>query len=136
MSIEPKILILLIPIILIVLYFLLKYPEISFAFFISAYVLKGGINIRYFNLTAILLIITALGFILPLVIGKKISFTFQKADIWLLLFVIVLFTGCFISTNSQEGFIKAIRFTLIVFFPYIFILARVFLELISKFSFL
>jgi O-antigen ligase len=123
MSIEPKILILLIPIILIVLYFLLKYPEISFAFFISAYVLKGGINFRYFNLTAILLIITALGFILPLVIGKKISFTFQRADIWLLLFVIVLFTGCFISTNPQEGFIKAIRFTLIVFFSYI--LARV-----------
>jgi len=59
MSIE-SILILLIPIILIVLYYLLKYPEISFALFISAYVLKGGINFGYFNLTAILLIIIVL----------------------------------------------------------------------------
>jgi len=126
MSLEPKTLILLVPIIIIALYFLLKYPEVSFALFISAYVLKGGINIGYFNLTAILLIITALGFILPLAIGKKIYFTFRKADIWLLLFVIVLFTGCFFSTNPQEGFIKAIRFILIVFFPYI--IARVFLK--------
>jgi len=118
--------IILIPIGLLATYYLLKYPEVSFALFISAYVLKGGINIGYFNLTAILLIITALGFILPLAIGKKIYFTFRKADIWLLLFVIVLFTGCFFSTNSQEGFIKAIRFILIVFFPYI--IARVFLK--------
>ena len=105
MSFEPKILILLIPIIIIALYFLLKYPEVSFALFISAYIFKGGINIGYFNLTAILLVVTALGFILPLVIGKKINFTFRKADIWLLLFVIVLFMGCFFSTNSQEGFV-------------------------------
>jgi len=126
MSFEPKILILLIPIIIIALYFLLKYPEVSFALFISAYVLKGGISIGYFNSTAILLIITVLGFFLPLSIRKNINFKIQKADIWLLLFVIVLFMGCFFSTNSQEGFVKAIRFTLIVFFPYI--IARVFFK--------
>lgn len=126
MSLEPKILILLVPIIIIALYFLLKYPEVSFALFISAYVLKGGNNFGYFNLTAILLIITTLGFILPLAIGNKINFTFQKADIWLLLFVIVLLIGCFFSPDSQEGFIKVIRFTLIVFFPYV--IARVFFK--------
>jgi len=126
MSFEPKILILLIPIIVIALYFLLKYPEVSFALFISAYILKGGINIGYFNLTAILLVVTALGFILPLAIGKKINFTFRKADMWLLLFVIVLLVGCFFSPDSQEGFVKTIRFILIVFFPYM--IARVFFK--------
>ena len=82
MSIEPKILILLIPIILIVLYFLLKYPEISFAFFISAHVLKGGINFRYFNLTAMFLIITVLGFFLPILKGKKIEYHIKEPDLW------------------------------------------------------
>ena len=47
--------IILISIGLLVTYYLLKYPEISLALFINAYVIKGGINIGYFNLTAILL---------------------------------------------------------------------------------
>ncbi len=34
---------------LIAIYYLLKYPEISLALFINAYVIKGGINIGYFN---------------------------------------------------------------------------------------
>ena len=55
--------IILIPVSIIALYFLLKYPEISLALFINVYVIKGGINIGYFNLTAILLIITVIGFI-------------------------------------------------------------------------
>ena len=73
--------IILIPIGLLVIYYLLKYPEVSFALFISAYVLKGGMNFGYFNITTILLIITVLGFILPFVIGGKVIFTFQKANI-------------------------------------------------------
>ena len=111
---------------LIAVYFLLKYPEVSFALFIAAYVIKGGINVGYSNLTAILLIITASGFILPLAIGKKIKFRFQSSDIWLWVFVITLVGGCFFSSNSQEGFIKAIRFILIVWFPYM--VARIFLK--------
>jgi len=55
MNIDSKILILLIPLIIIFLYFLLKYPEVSFALFISAYVIKGGINIGYFNLIVVFL---------------------------------------------------------------------------------
>jgi len=111
---------------LIAMYFLLKYPEVSFALFITAYVLKGGVNIGYFNLTAILLIITVLGFILPLATGKKIKFKVQLADIWLWAFIIVLVGGCFFSSNSQEGFTKAIRFILIVWLPYM--VARIFLK--------
>jgi len=126
MSFEPKILILLIPIIIIALYFLLKYPEVSFALFISAYVLKGGINIGYFNLTAILLIITVLGFFLPLSIRKNIIFKIQKADIWLLIFIIILLIGCFVSPNPQDGLIKIFRFIIMVSLSYV--LARIFLK--------
>lgn len=123
---NPISLILLTPVIIVSLYFLLKYPEISFALFINAYVLKGGINIGYFNLTAILLIITVLGFFLPLSMGKKYNFKIQKADIWLLIFVIVLLITCFISPNIQDGLIKIVRFIVIVLLPYI--LARIFLK--------
>jgi len=49
MSLEPKTLILLAPIAIVALYFLIKYPEVSFALFINAYVIKKGINFGYFN---------------------------------------------------------------------------------------
>ena len=122
--------IILIPSSLLVLFFLLKYPEISFALFISAYVLKGGINIGYFNLTAILLIVTVVGFILKQSIKKdkntiNFNFKLEPSDKFILLFVAVLVIGCIYSLNRNWGIIKALRFIVIVFVPYL--LARMFL---------
>ena len=125
MSIE-SIFILLIPIILIVLYFLLKYPEVSLALFINAYVIKGGVNIGYFNLTAILLIITVTGFIFKKFSKKEgINFKLQPPDKYLIFFVAVLAIGCIYSINRNEGIIKTLRFIVIVFVPYL--LARIFI---------
>ena len=59
MSFEPKILILLAPIIIIALYFLFKYLEITFGLFLIAGIYKGyirSINIfpKFFDLTVFL----------------------------------------------------------------------------------
>jgi len=120
----------LIPVVLLLLYFLLKYPEISLALFINAYVIKGGINIGYFNLTAILLIITVAGFILKQLFNKdkntiNLNFKLESSDKYLLFFVAVLAIGCIYSLNRNEGIIKTLRFIVIVFIPYL--LARIFI---------
>ncbi|MBA7523744.1 hypothetical protein ES705_15878 [subsurface metagenome] len=118
--------IILIPIGLLVTYYLLKYPEISLAIFINAYVIKGGINIGYFNLTAILLIITVTGFIFKKFSKKEgINFKLQLSDKYLIFFVAVLAIGCIYSLNRNEGIIKTLRFIVIVFIPYL--LARIFI---------
>ena len=130
MSLEPKILILLIPIILIVLYFLLKYPEVSFALFISAHVLKGGINFDYFNLTAILLIITILGFLLPVLQGKKFEYYIKSPDMWFFLFMIILIAGIFWSPDYMIGIKKTWRVFVLTFTSYF--IARLFLNQIMQ----
>ena len=122
--------IILIPVSIIALYFLIKYPEVSFALFINAYVVKGGINFGYFNLTAILLIITVVGFILKQSIKKdkntiNLNFKLELSDKFILLFIVVLVIGCIYSLNRNGGIVKALRFIVIVFIPYL--LARMFL---------
>ncbi len=111
---------------LIALIFLLRYPEISFALFIAAYVIKGGINIGYFNLTAILLLITLLGFFLPAIKGKPIRFSLKSADLWLFIFLIVLFGGTYLVPNPAGGVTKAVLFTGAVVLSYL--IARIFFK--------
>ena len=120
----------LIPVGIFILYYLLKYPEVSFALFINAYVIKGGINFRYFNLTAILLIVAVVGFILKQLIKKdknaiNLNFKLESPDKFILLFIAVLVIGCIYSLNRNGGIIKALRFIILVFVPYL--LARIFL---------
>lgn len=130
MSLEPKTLILLVPIIIIALYFLLKYPEVSFALFISAYVLKGGINIGYFNLTTILLIITILGFLFPVFKGKKFKYHIKAPDLWFFLFMIILIAGILWSPDYIIGIKKTWRVFVLTFTSYF--IARLFLTQIMQ----
>jgi O-antigen ligase len=120
----------LIPVGIFILYFLLKYPEVSFALFINAYVVKGGINFGYFNLTAILLVVTVVGFILKQLIKRdekmiNLNFKLESSDKFILLFMAVLVIGCIYSLNRNGGIIKTLRFIVLVFIPYL--LARIFL---------
>ena len=120
----------LIPVSIIALYFLIKYPEVSFALFINAYVIKGGINFGYFNLTAILLVVTVAGFVLKQLIKRdknvdNLNFKFELSDKFIVLFVAVLLIGCIYSLNRNWGIIKTFRFIILVFVPYL--LARIFL---------
>ncbi len=111
---------------LVALIFLLCHPEISFAFFIAAYVIKGGINIGYFNLTAIFLLVTLLGFFLPAIKGKPIRFSLKSADFWLFIFLIVLFGGTYLVPNPAGGVTKASLFAVAVVLPYL--IARIFFK--------
>lgn len=122
--------IILIPIGLLVTYYLLKYPEVSFALFISAYVLKGGINIGYFNLTAILLIITILGFLFPVLKGKKFEYHIKTPDLWFFLFMIILIAGILWSPDYIIGIKKAWRVFVLTFTSYF--IARLFLNQIMQ----
>ena len=120
----------LIPVSIIALYFLIKYPEVSFALFINAYVIKGGINFGYFNLTAILLVVTVAGFVLKQLIKRdkgaiNINFKLELSDKFIILFVAILMIGCIYSLDRNWGIIKALRFIILVFVPYL--LARLFL---------
>jgi len=115
---------------LIAVYFLLKYPEVSFALFIAAYVIKGGINVGYFNLTAILLVISIIGFSLPILIGRKFEFRIKTADIWLCLFMGILIGGILWTPDSSIGIKKAWRVFVLTFIPYF--LARIFLKQTSQ----
>ena len=122
--------IILIPIGLLVIYYLLKYPEVSFALFISAYVLKGGINIGYFNLTAILLIITILGFLFPVLKGKKFEYHIKAPDLWFFLFMIILIAGILWSPDYIIGIKKSWRVFVLTFTSYF--IARMFLNQITQ----
>ena len=101
------------------LVFLLRRPEIAFALFIAAYVIKGGINIGYFNLTAIFLLIALLGFFLPAIKGKPIRFSLKLADLWLFIFLIMLFGGTYLVPNPVGGVTKASLFAVAVVLPYL-----------------
>ena len=111
---------------LIALRLLLRYPESALALFVAAYVLKGGINIGYFNLTAILLFISLVGFFMPAIKGRAIRFSVKATDLWLFVFLIVLFGGTYLAPNPQGGVIKAALFTGAVVLPYL--IARLFFK--------
>ena len=109
----------------IALVYLLRYPEIALGIFLFSYVIEGGMSLPWFlNLTLVMFVIAVLGFIAQLTIGKKNNFRLQSVDFWLLGFIIILFAGSYLVPNPEAGFIKALRFATIVFFPYL--LARVF----------
>jgi len=111
---------------LIALRFLLRYPEIALALFVAVYVLKGGINVGPLNLTAMMLIISILGFVLPVIAGKtRVQFQITWADIWLWLFMIVWIGGLLYSPRSAFGIGRTFRIFAITITPYF--LARVFL---------
>ncbi len=118
------------------LVYLFRYPEVAFAIFLFSYVIKAGAILAWFlNLTLIMLAIAVLGFTVQLATRKKNNFKLQLVDLWLLGFIIILFTGIYLVPNPEAGFIKAIRFATIVFFPYL--LARIFFnELIQIYRFL
>lgn len=111
---------------LLIFYLLLRYPEVTFALFIAGYVLKGGTNIGYLNLTGIFLALTIIGFFLRALKGRSIRFSLKAADFWLCMFLIVLFGGVCLVPNPQSGVVKAILFTGMVFLPYL--IARVFFK--------
>lgn len=111
---------------LVALIFLFRRPEIAFALFIAAYVLKGGINVGLLNLTAILLLISVVGFFLPTIRGKSIRFSLKSADFWLFVFLIVLFGGTYLAPNPEGGVIKATLFAVVVVLPYL--IARFFFK--------
>lgn len=109
-----------------ILYFLLRRPEVSFALFTFAYVLKGGDLIQGpLNPTAILLVIATLGFFIPVFMRKRTHFKLATSDFWLWGFVSLLLAGCYVSPTLQGGFVKVGRFIAIVFLPYM--LVRIFL---------
>jgi len=111
---------------LVALIFLLRRPEIAFALFIAAYVLKGGINVGPLNLTAMMLIISILGFVLPVLAGKtRVQFQITWADIWLWLFMIVWIGGLLYSPRPAFGIERTFRIFAITITPYF--LTRVFL---------
>jgi len=111
---------------LIALRFLLRYPEVALALFVAAYVLKGGINVGPFNLTVIMLIISILGFVLPVLVGKKrVEFRITRADVWLWLFIIIWIGGILYSPRPAFGIERTFRIFAITLTPYF--LARIFL---------
>ena len=111
---------------LIALRFLLRYPEIALALFIAAYVLKGGINVGLLNLTVVMLIISILGFVLPVLRGKKkVQFRITRADVWLWLFMIIWIGGILYSPRPAVGIERTFRILAITIAPYF--LTRIFL---------
>lgn len=111
---------------LIALRFLLRYPEIALALFVAAYVLKGGINLGPLNLTVLMLIISILGFFLPVLTGKeKIQFQIHAADVWLWLFMIIWVGGILYSPRPTVGIATTFRILAITLTPYF--LTRIFL---------
>jgi len=111
---------------LIALRFLLRYPEIALALFVAAYVLKGGINVGPLNFTVMMLIISILGFVLPVLTSQeKIQFQIHAADVWLWLFMIIWIAGILYSPRPTVGIATTFRILAITLTPYF--LTRIFL---------
>jgi O-antigen ligase len=119
-------LILLLPVEIVIFLCLFCYPEITFAVFIFSYVVEGGQRLLYVPLSAIMLVITAAGFLLPITLGRKTYFKLNASDLSLWLFVMILFIGSYLAPDPQYGFMKAGRFFMAVFVPYV--LTRVFMK--------
>ncbi len=102
-----------------ILRFLFHRPEITFALFLFSYVIEGGDMIPGpIDLTPILLLISLAGFFLPAIKRNSIQYFSKPSDIWLLIFLIVLVGGSFLSPDSQSGVKKAILFAIAVVLPY------------------
>lgn len=132
MALELIFLVLLIPFGTIAAIFLFRNPEVAFGLFAYAYVIKGGELLPDpFNLTAILLIIAATGFLLPVLVAeRKIRFKPESSDFWLWIFVIIVIAGSYLVPSPEGGFVKSLRFIAIVVVPYF--LARMFLTDFAK----
>jgi len=110
-----------------ILRFLFQRPEIAFALFLFSYVIEGGDMIPGpIDLTPILLFISFTGFFLPAVIKNSIQYSPKSSDIWLMIFLIVLVGGSYLSPDSQSGVEKAILFVMAVILPYM--IARIFFK--------
>ena len=110
-----------------ILRFLFHHPEITFALFLFSYVIEGGDMIPGpIDLTPILLFISFAGFFLPAVTRNSIQYSSKSSDIWLLIFLIVLVGGSYLSPDSHSGVEKAILFALAVVLPYMMV--RVFFK--------
>ena len=110
---------------LFILRFLFHRPEITFALFLFSYVIEGGDMIPGpIDLTPILLFISFVGFFLPAVMRNTIQYSSKPSDIWLLIFLIVLVGGSYLTPDPQHGVKKAILFALAVVLSYM--MARVF----------
>jgi len=110
-----------------ILYLLFRRPEIAFALFLFSYVIEGGQLIPGpLDLTAIFLLISLAGFLLPAVKGKPIRFSLKPSDLWLFMFLMVLFGGSYLVPHPQGGVTKAALFTVAVFLPYV--MARLFFK--------
>jgi len=91
--------------------FLFHRPEITFALFLFSYVIEGGDLIPGpIDLTPILLFISFAGFFLPAIMRNSIQYSSKISDIWLMIFLIVLVGGSYLSPDSQSGVEKAILF--------------------------
>lgn len=110
-----------------ILRFLFHHPEITFALFLFSYVIEGGDMIPGpIDLTPILLFISFAGFFLPAVTRNSIQYSSKSSDIWLLILLIVLVGGSYLSPDSRSGVEKAILFALAVVLPYMMV--RVFFK--------
>jgi len=105
-----------------ILYFLFRKPEITFALFLFSYVIEGGDLIPGpIDLTPILLFISFAGFFLPAIMRKTIQYSSKRSDIWLLIFLFVLFGGSYFAPDLQSGIKKAILFAVAVVLPYMIV---------------
>lgn len=112
---------------LFILRFLFHRPEITFALFLFSYVIEGGDMIPGpIDLTPILLFISFAGFFLPALMRNSIQYSSKPSDIWLLIFLIVLVGGSYLTPDPQSGVKKAILFAIAVILPYM--IARIFFK--------
>jgi len=105
-----------------ILYFLFRKPEITFALFLFSYIIEGGDIIPGpIDLTPIFLFISFAGFFLPAVMRKTIQYSSKSSDVWLLIFLFVLFGGSYFAPDLQSGIKKAILFAVAVVLPYMIV---------------
>jgi len=105
-----------------ILYFLFRKPEITFALFLFSYIIEGGDLIPgLIDLTPILLFISFAGFFFPAIMKKTIQYSSKSSDIWLLIFLFILFGGSYLTPDLQSGLKKAILFAVAVVLPYMIV---------------
>jgi len=112
---------------LVILALLLCRPEIAFALFLFSYIIEGGeVILGSLDLTAVLFLISLAGFFLPAARGKPTRFVPRSSDLWLFVFLILLFGGAYLASDPQSGITKAALFAVAVFLPYL--MARLFFK--------
>lgn len=95
-------------------------PEVVFALFLYAFVIRGGqLVLGGLNLTAVLLIATFVALIFPVLAGRPLRFSLRASDLFLLVFLLVLFVASYIAPDPSAGLRKASLFGTTVFVPYV-----------------